>query len=39
MSIYFRKCKTCGEIYDIGINKEECPTCRLIKKEGEENED
>ena len=26
---YWKICKQCGEYFDIGINFEECPTCRL----------
>jgi len=33
MSIFFRKCKRCGKIYDIGINKDVCHDCELINKD------
>ena len=31
--INWRKCKKCGEYYDIGTNLELCPKCRGIKRE------
>jgi len=29
----WRKCKKCGEYYDIGTNFSLCPKCRGIKQE------
>jgi len=31
--IFARRCRRCGEIYDIGINYVICPTCRMKEKE------
>ena len=28
MNIYLKKCKRCGQGFDIGINFEICPNCR-----------
>jgi predicted Zn-ribbon and HTH transcriptional regulator len=39
MSIYLKTCKKCGEKFDIGINMDLCPNCRLkkINKRGRED--
>ena len=37
--IYIRYCKKCHQAYDIGINYDLCPECRMKKmKEGENGE-
>lgn len=36
MNIYLKTCKKCGEKFDIGINKDLCPECRLKKKRKED---
>jgi len=28
--IFFKKCKRCGRIFDIGINMDYCPECRVL---------
>ena len=31
--IYWKKCKRCGEYFDIGINYDICPECRMKEME------
>jgi len=31
--IHARRCKKCGELFDIATNFEECPNCRYKKME------
>jgi len=35
--IYIRYCKKCKEAYDIGINYDLCPKCRMEGKRDEKN--
>ena len=37
--IYIKYCEKCGEAFDVGINKNECPVCRLIKQRKEDEND
>lgn len=32
--IFWRKCKKCGEHFDIGINYDLCPRCRVEVNDG-----
>ena len=36
--IFIRYCKKCGKAFDIGINFDICPECRMKNKEGEKDE-
>ena len=39
MSLYLRFCEECGEGYDIGINLNTCPACRLKKMDARREEE
>ncbi len=38
MNIFLTVCKKCGKHYDIGINYEICPDCRLEKMNDKKEE-
>jgi len=35
MNIYLKRCKKCGEGFDIGTNFDICPECRIKEVENE----